>query len=444
MSALTRNRAFLPDRQPLKDNPNLQVDDRRISGPFQSLNPTSAHLRAVRAAKPDESPELAASDHGLDAQQRQQQKDIQSGAGTPADDVTYKWTSRNNRKGRHALSVVQAEDPTNAKIQAPPATNTLREVGRGILRMCTSFPVWDVSYLVATIFTLGSVVWVINAFFVFLPLLAPSTEFDGESLYGGGISAFIGATIFEVGSVLLILEAVNENRTGCFGWALEEAFESTDAEKSGQYLRLRPSPSACTHHHPNKKNLVGRGNEESAASQSWTWWPSWYDLKTHYLHELGFLASFMQLLAASVFWISGFTALPGIYDHLSMGAEDGVYWVPQVIGGAGFVMSGFLFMIETQPRWYVPAPTVLGWHIGLWNFIGGWGFLLCPAFGFCTASWAQYQASCSTFWGSWAFLIGSTIQWYESLSKNPVEVTKTLPGMTIGDGKSIKPDNDVA
>ena len=35
---------------------------------------------------------------------------------------------------------------------------------------------------------------------------------------------------------------------------------------------------------------------------------------------------------------------------------------------------------------------------------------------------AQYEASLATFWGSWAFLIGSAIQWYESLDKYPVEV----------------------
>lgn len=58
----------------------------------------------------------------------------------------------------------------------------------------------------------GSVIWVINGFFVWLPLAAPSTEFSGEADVGGGWTAFIGATIFEFGSVLLMLEAVNEKR----------------------------------------------------------------------------------------------------------------------------------------------------------------------------------------------------------------------------------------
>ena len=85
-------------------------------------------------------------------------------------------------------------------------------------------------------------------------------------------------------------------------------------------------------------------------------------------------------------------------------------------------------MIETQERWYKPAFHVLGWYIGFWNLIGGVGFTLCPAFGYNTQSWAQYQASLSTFWGSWAFLIGSLIQLYESLQKHPVDEVKNAKG----------------
>jgi hypothetical protein len=148
-------------------------------------------------------------------------------------------------------------------------------------------------------------------------------------------------------------------------------------------------------------------------------------LCSHYIHEIGFLACSFQLAGATVFWISGFTALPGILNHLSPHLEDGIYWTPQVIGGSGFIVSGCLFMLETQTKWYLPALNVLGWHIGFWNLIGGIGFTMCPAFGYDTMSWAQYQASLSTFWGSWAFLIGSLIQLYESLQKHPVDIEKT-------------------
>ncbi|TKA63060.1 hypothetical protein B0A55_10184, partial [Friedmanniomyces simplex] len=259
------------------------------------------------------------------------------------------------------------------------------------------------------------------------------------TLYGGGITAFIGATIFEIGSVLLMLEAINENRAGCFGWALEQVYEGHIEQGVN---RISPSHD-CTHHHANKGNLVGKSanadslatSEKSATAsaggtppgaRSWIWWPSRHELTTHYLHDLGFLACSAQMFGASVFWISGFTALPGIYNVIEnhVPVLNGVYWVPQVVGGSGFIVSGTLFMIETQKRWYQPAFGELGWHIGLWNLIGGIGFTLCPIFGFGTANWRVLQASCSTFWGSWAFLIGSLVQLYESVSKHPVEKMK--------------------
>lgn len=126
---------------------------------------------------------------------------------------------------------------------------------------------------------------------------------------------------------------------------------------------------------------------------------------------------------------------------MPQGLLDGIFWVPQIVGGCGFIVSASLYMLETQPKWYIPAWEVLGWHIGFWNLIGAFGFTvnpfrqcnkvvenllivlkLCgalgPAFG---NSGAKYESSLATFWGSWAFLIGSAIQWYESLDKHPVE-----------------------
>ncbi|KAK3724085.1 hypothetical protein LTR37_001207 [Vermiconidia calcicola] len=163
------------------------------------------------------------------------------------------------------------------------------------------------------------------------------------------------------------------------------------------------------------------------SNKSWVWCPSTQDLRAHYLRDLGFLACLSLTLGVTIFWVSGFTALPWIYTALDAPAKlNGAYWIPQVIGGIGFLISGALFTIETQKHWWQPAPGVLGWHVGAWNLIGGVGFSLCSVFGLLAAKhrWAEYQANCSTFWGSWSFLIGSTTQWYESLNKHPVEKVK--------------------
>lgn len=39
-------------------------------------------------------------------------------------------------------------------------------------------------------------------------------------------------------------------------------------------------------------------------------------------------------------------------------------------------------MLETQPKWYIPAWNVLGWHIGFWNLIGALGFTVSASTSF--------------------------------------------------------------
>ncbi|KAI0517171.1 hypothetical protein F5B22DRAFT_131506 [Xylaria bambusicola] len=337
-------------------------------------------------------------------------------ATSPTPGIWRRYQSRDNRKGRHAV-VISPPSEARHGISHPHAVGTLKASLRGMGRMLVRYPVFDVSYDVAVIFTLGSVIWVVNGFFAWLPVQWPSTEFVGEEGLGAGITAFIGATVFELGSVLLVLEAVNERRTDCFGWALEEAMNSYG-------LLLRPDPAGCAHHHSVRDSLLTAREAETdrRGDRSWEWWPTWSELKTHYFREIGFLASFAQFVAATVFWISGFTALPSIQGRLSTPAVNGVYWLPQVVGGVGFIISSLLFMIETQTTWYTPALNVLGWHIGFWNLIGSIGFTLCGAAGFSSSEAAVYTSDLSTFIGSWAFLIGSVIQWYESLDKYPVRI----------------------
>ena len=45
--------------------------------------------------------------------------------------------------------------------------------------------------------------------------------------------------------------------------------------------------------------------ETNSTGDSWVWFPSWLELKTHYLRELGFLASLSQFCGATIFWVSG-------------------------------------------------------------------------------------------------------------------------------------------
>jgi hypothetical protein len=134
-------------------------------------------------------------------------------------------------------------------------------------------------------FTLGSVVWVINGFVLFLPLCNSRVlEMDAAV----GWTAWLGATIFEFGSIFGIWEAWNRSDTVNFGWAVREL---------GGYGQIRSDLeeglSSGDEAEPNEKG--------ERRKQKWIW----FTTDTKYFHELGFLAAFTQVWAATIFWISG-------------------------------------------------------------------------------------------------------------------------------------------
>lgn len=171
-------------------------DAAHSTGPLRFLN-TTTHYHALPSPNVKEAPFTVA---GTRADKR---------GGEEA--YWHVWRSRDNRKGRHALLVSVGDRGHGGELDKAP-TNTAKEVLRGIARMATRWPVWDVSWQVAVVFTLGSVIWCVNGCFAYLPLAAPSTELEGETDVAAGWLAFAGATVFEWGSVLMMLEAVNENR----------------------------------------------------------------------------------------------------------------------------------------------------------------------------------------------------------------------------------------
>lgn len=102
-----------------------------------------------------------------------------------------------------------------------------------------------------------------------------------------GWTAFLGATIFEIGSIFGMWEAWNRDDTVRFGWSVSHALHrSSTLEQNGKNME--------------PKNI---NNEEEQKPPPRRW--VWFSLDTQYFHEMGFLAAFFQLCAASVFWISG-------------------------------------------------------------------------------------------------------------------------------------------
>jgi hypothetical protein len=227
----------------------------------------------------------------------------------------------------------------------------------------------------------------VNGFYLYLPLLDTSLPawYDAPAWW-----AFAGGTLFEIGAYLSYVESLNTGHDELFGpavWNLmAHPVHPRDAEKGGP-----------------------------AGPRSFRWWG------LGSVRDIGYLANAIQLFAASVFWISTLTGLPGVIPGMPsaapVGIADAFYWTPQVVGGLGFIAASALLMLEEQRHWWLPAPASLGWEVGVWNGIGALGFFLCGALGYAGAASTkvEYQSVLSTFWGSFAFLIGSLVQLWETL-----------------------------
>lgn len=128
------------------------------------------------------------------------------------------------------------------------------------------------------------------------------------------------------------------------------------------------------------------------------------------------------------FWTPQGVSCPTPFPHQ-------VSLICAVIGGSGFIISSLILIIEVQHKWYLPNITEIGWHgtsyhypsqrladncpVGFWNLVGALGFTLSGAFGYSPVSGEVYESGLSTFWGSWAFLIGGGFQLWETIWREP-------------------------
>ncbi|KAJ3508693.1 hypothetical protein NLJ89_g5616 [Agrocybe chaxingu] len=224
------------------------------------------------------------------------------------------WSSRDHRKQRHV--------EVSPKTQRPRHGATFWDR----LTHMRNVEYWNVSWWVAQTFTWGSVVWVVNAFTAFLPFVNSRVSRSPDIT---GWTAFVGATIFEIGSVLGILEAWNRDDRANFGWGISIHHPSTDNAVLNNGQPYKPSGDPFKFDSLEEKRVSG--------DKKWIYFPA----NSKYWREMGFLAAFFQLIGATIFWISGFTAIPQIQSAIEDKTDlfNGVFWTPQVVGGSGFIIS---------------------------------------------------------------------------------------------------------
>lgn len=216
MESLARNKTFRPENEPLRRTTTLRLNADKVQGPIPFLNPTRARFTQVEPPLPKPDMPTAAPPSQTAIDQAPPLPERPTGFKPPQPTLTYQWTSRDARKGRQTV-LIDEKELASTGVAAPLPSSALKPVLQNIGRMLTSFPIWDISFDVAILFTVGSAIWILNGFFVLLPLTDPSSHFPGEALYGGGITAFIGGSVFLAGGVLMVLEGINEDRVGCFG-----------------------------------------------------------------------------------------------------------------------------------------------------------------------------------------------------------------------------------
>ncbi|KAG8850829.1 hypothetical protein FRB96_009566 [Tulasnella sp. 330] len=348
--------------------------------------------------------------------------------------IELEWNARDHRKGKHPR---RARTTCVQPRVAPAALD--KSAPSAVLRPWSTkkaFPrVWgwdfgDISWWIAQLFLVGSVFWCANGV-MFFDFFSDTSEHIGTC---EAVTAFIGGTLFIIGAYLSYVEALNPTRDTDFGWELdEEAHKLIERrEPDGALGRKRKHfgkhviarhQSKDEKHDPNT-TFPSQNGDPSKPVPRWRWYGTDWS-------SLGFTANFIQLCGASIFWVSTICGLPGILPDSgaadatrlgepSLGLWEGLYWTTQIIGAPCFVVSAAMFMYEVQRKWYLPEPFSLGWHLGFWNMIGGFGFWFCGIFGVLRevgGADQKWGTAFSTWWGSWAFLIGSYIQLYESLNK---------------------------
>ncbi|KAI0696618.1 hypothetical protein BC835DRAFT_1414167 [Cytidiella melzeri] len=336
----------------------------------------------------------------------------------PASANDTRWSSRASRKRRYTHSTVPLSHSTQKRItkdglaattgssSTTPTTmpSTVSQRFRHPHSQLKPQLTWDVSFWAAVMFVLGSAAWICNGHLLYTPL-SPTPSPDHAT--AAAWLAFAGGSLFALGAYLAYVEALNAGHEQMFVELRRRAAAATATDGDKESASRNASDEHLTKKDdgkPFKFRWIGTGSPR----------------------DIGYLASAIQLFAASIFWVSTVTGLPNVLPTLATAWPPHAttiifFWTPQVIGGAGFIVASVLLMLEEQKKWWRIEPLRIGWQVGVWNLIGAIGFMLCGGLGYgSTASTkVNYQSVMCTFWGSWAFMIGSVAQLWEVIWREP-------------------------
>ena len=263
-----------------------------------------------------------------------------------------------------------------------------------VRRMFTVFPYRDLEWINAVIFTIGSMLFIVNAFFTVLPIVAPETIFEGELTIGIPATLTIAGSMFFISTALGFVAAFNAGRGG------HDAVDKKASDSS-----VMP-PSYCP-------ALLG--------SAEFRWHPTFKEFRTVYLPNPAFQTSLVALLGVIFLSSALVFGFPGVLDPASPQFPQlmqFLVFLPITIGTFLLGVAAFVLTIMAQDKWYKPALTKVAWHTSFWNLLGAVGFVVSGSITL-LAPTAAFQSALASFIGSWTFLFGALLQWYMIMDYYP-------------------------
>ncbi|KAI5866742.1 hypothetical protein GGS23DRAFT_551800 [Durotheca rogersii] len=264
----------------------------------------------------------------------------------------------------------------------PEPPSVLDQIGR----MITIWPYRDANWVIAILFIVGSIVFTVNGFFGLLPLLDPATALPAEALYVVPVLNILGAAHFLTGGTLSLVASWNADKG---------EYEPVDIMTEGGVTKTY------------KPALLG--------SRAWSWRPSAADLRA-LIRTPPFLSSLVQSFGGLILTVSVVSGWPGIISPEDIFSMQLFLFGPLTIGGFLFFFANMSLLIWMQDRWYKPKWGEAGWQSAFWSSVGSFNFAYT---GITLFTGDFLTSSIASFIGSWTFLLGAVIQWYDLMAFHP-------------------------
>jgi hypothetical protein len=289
-----------------------------------------------------------------------------------------------------------------------------------IWRMCTRFPVRDISWQTNVFFFVGAICFAISGFFPILTTVQPDTDFAFDSTSAIPVTSCLGDFFFFLGCTTAVLEALNAGRGAIDGedTNLSELQDQMEAQHRKEHQKGGPAPWPLETAVPTRQSEDGSSTPATKTpvvalmgSPGFIWMPSSRDLRNYYRRDIPFLAAVISWTGIIFFTIATIAYIPGVANLNSTPVYYYLGLLPTFLGGFFFMVAALMQMTLVQRKWYLPALNRLSWYVGFWNSVGSLGFALGGCLWYAGES-GSWPATLASFWGACGWLIGSAIGWY--------------------------------